>query len=263
MKLTVAIAQIDIALAQPDINQLTVAQYAQKAGEAGVDVLIYPEMWRTGYALEQLVNLADEEGVKTQDLLSQLARQYHINIIGGSVATRQQNAFYNTMFVYDKNGHQVSTYNKLHLFGLMAEEKFISAGRTTNVFTLAGIPSAGAICYDIRFPEWLRTMMAVGPQEILYIVAEWPIQRIEQWQILLQARAIENQAFVIAANRVGHDDDNIFGGRSLIIDPLGHIVGQASDTQEALLIHTIDISQEQAIRGEIPVFNDRRPTLYH
>ena len=119
MKLTVAIAQIDIALAQPDINQLTVAQYAQKAGEAGVDVLIYPEMWRTGYALEQLVNLADEEGVKTQDLLSQLARQYHINIIGGSVATRQQDAFYNTMFVYDKNGHQVSTYNKLHLFGLL------------------------------------------------------------------------------------------------------------------------------------------------
>lgn len=73
------------------------------------------------------------------------------------------------------------------------------------------------ICYDIRFPEWVRTMMSSGPQAILYVSAEWPIQRIAQWQILLQARAIENQAFVVAANRVGSDRDNTFGGRSLVL----------------------------------------------
>jgi omega-amidase len=104
--------------------------------------------------------------------------------------------------------------------------------------------------------------MSQGPQEILYIVAEWPIQRIKQWQLLLQARAIENQTFVVAANRVGRDNDNTFGGRSLIIDPLGNIVQQASDDKVELLVAEININDEKAIRGEIPVFSDRRPELY-
>jgi len=144
----------------------------------------------------------------------------------------------------------------------MNEEKFMSAGNKTNLFNLADVPSAGAICYDIRFPEWLRTMMSQGPQEILYIVAEWPIQRIKQWQLLLQARAIENQTFVVAANRVGRDNNNTFGGRSLIIDPLGNIVQQASDDKVELLVAEININDEKTIRGEIPVFSDRRPELY-
>ena len=106
-------------------------------------------------------------------------------------------------------------------------------------------------------------MMAEGPQQILYVAAEWPIQRIDQWQILLQARAIENQTFVVAANRVGRDADNQFGGRSLVIDPLGQIVAQARDTDEALLVVTIDIADEKTVRGQIPVFHDRRPELYY
>ncbi|WP_220740386.1 carbon-nitrogen family hydrolase [Leuconostoc miyukkimchii] len=263
MTLKIAIAQIDIALGNPNKNQQTVENYAKKAADSGVDVLIYPEMWNTGYALTSLETLADNDGVATQNLLQKLAKQYHLNIVGGSVATQQNGKFYNTMFVFDSSGQKVSEYNKLHLFGLMNEEKYVSAGSSVNIFKLAGALSAGAICYDIRFPEWLRTMMAAGPQEILYIAAEWPIQRIEQWQIMLQARAIENQAFVVAANRVGSDDDNVFGGRSLIIDPLGQIVSQAGDDNEMLLVADIDIDDEKLVRGQIPVFDDRRPDLYY
>ena len=263
MKLKIAIAQIDIALGEPKHNQQTVAYYAQKAAEANADVLVYPEMWNTGYALTELGDLADNNGKDSQALLSKLAKQYRLNIVGGSVATKQANKFYNTMFVFDALGQKVSEYNKLHLFGLMNEEKYVSAGHAVNTFDLADVKSAAAICYDIRFPEWLRTMMSVGPQEILYVVAEWPIQRIEQWQIMLQARAIENQAFVVAANRVGRDNNNVFGGRSLIIDPLGRIVQQAGDAQEMLLIGDINTDDEQAVRGEIPVFDDRRPELYY
>ncbi|MBZ5965107.1 MAG: carbon-nitrogen family hydrolase [Leuconostoc gelidum] len=263
MKLKIAIAQIDIALGNSKHNQQTVAYYAEKAAEVNADVLVYPEMWNTGYALTELTNLADINGQDSQALLSKLAKKYHLNIVGGSVATQQNHKFYNTMFVFDASGQKVSEYNKLHLFGLMNEEKYMSAGSTVNTFDLAGIKSAAAICYDIRFPEWLRTMMSIGPQEILYVVAEWPIQRIEQWQIMLQARAIENQTFVVAANRVGRDKNNVFGGRSLIIDPLGRVVQQAGDTQETLLISTIDTDDEKMVRGQIPVFDDRRPELYY
>lgn len=262
MMLKIAIAQMYIALGQPEMNQVKVAQYAQRAAAAGVDVLIYPEMWQTGYALDQLPTLADRAGTNTQQLLAQLAKKYHLNIVGGSVATQQGEQFYNTMYVVDQMGQLVSTYHKAHLFGLMAEEQYIAAGNQKNTFELAGVPAAGVICYDIRFPEWLRTMMAEGPQQILYVVAEWPIQRIAQWQILLQARAIENQAFVVAANRVGRDHANQFGGRSMVIDPLGQIIAQASETDEALLIVTIDTADENAVRGQIPVFRDRRLELY-
>ena len=128
MTLKIAIAQMDIALGQPEINQVTVAQYAQRAAAAGVDVLVYPEMWQTGYALDQLPTLADRGGASTQQLLAQLAKKYHLNIVGGSVATQQGEQFYNTMYVVDQMGQLVSTYHKAHLFGLMAEEQYIAAG---------------------------------------------------------------------------------------------------------------------------------------
>ncbi|QEA59057.1 carbon-nitrogen family hydrolase [Leuconostoc koreense] len=263
MALKIAVAQIDIVLGKPAINEQTVIEYAQQAATVGADILVYPEMWNTGYDLLNLEATADSQGQRSIKLLRTLAKKYRLNIVGGSVATAQaENNFYNTMFVFNDKGEQVSEYKKLHLFGLMNEEKFMSAGNKTNCFNLANVSSVGAICYDIRFPEWLRTMMSEGPQEILYIVAEWPIQRIKQWQLLLQARAIENQTFVVAANRVGRDNDNRFGGRSLIIDPLGNIIEQASDDKAELLVAEININDEKAIRGEIPVFNDRRPELY-
>lgn len=263
MTLKIAVAQIDIALGQPAINEKKIITYAEKASDLGVDILVYPEMWNIGYDLKNLATLADIRGEKSVALLRSLAEKYHLNIVGGSVATSQNDdEFYNTMYVFNNQGKQISMYNKLHLFGLMNEEKYITAGKSMNCFTLSGIPSAAVICYDIRFPEWIRTMMSKEPQQILYVVAEWPVQRIQQWQLLLQARAIENQTFVVAANRVGRDDNNVFGGHSLVIDPLGNIIQQASDENEALLVAEINIADEDYIRGEIPVFRDRRPELY-
>ena len=148
------------------------AKYAQKASEAGADILIYPEMWNTGYALTDLPQLADNDGERSRHLLARLAKTYQLNIVGGSVATTRDGRFFNTMFVFNQLGQQVSRYDKAHLFGLMNEEKYIAAGSQPNTFGLAGVLSAGVICYDIRFPEWVRTMMSSGPQAILYVSAE-------------------------------------------------------------------------------------------
>lgn len=142
----------------------------------------------------------------------------------------------------------------------MNEHKYLTAGDQENYFRLAGVPSASFICYDLRFPEWVRTVARHGA-DILYFPAEWPAQRIEQWKIMLQSRAVENQAFVVAVNRVGDDPDNHFNGHSLVIDPLGKIIVDAGEKDD-LTMAEIDLDQLQKVRGPIPVFVDRRPELY-
>lgn len=261
MKLKVALAQMDITFAKPVTNFARIEDYVKRAAEKHCDVVVFPEMWNTGYALNQLNKLADQGGQQTQALLARLGKQYQIGIVGGSVATARDEHFYNTSYVVDKVGAVLSTYDKVHLFGLMNEEQYITAGSSENYFRLAGVDSVGVICYDIRFPEWLRTNARHGAQ-VLYVSAQWPDARITQWEILLRARAIENQAFVVAVNRVGDDPNNHFNGHSLVIDPLGQIVASAGEAEQ-LTVTEINLDQINQIRGQIPVFKDRRPELYH
>ncbi|KIS03579.1 carbon-nitrogen family hydrolase [Paucilactobacillus wasatchensis] len=260
MTLKIALAQIDITFATPDDNFARVAKYVEQAAAKQVDVVVFPEMWNTGYALDQLEQIADLNGERTQEFLQQLAVKYHVNIVGGSVAIKRDGHFYNTSYVVNAQGALVSAYDKVHLFGLMNEEKYITAGASEVSFELANVASTGVICYDIRFPEWLRTLSRHG-SKVLYVSADWPAVRIPQWEILVRARAIENQSFVVAVNRVGDDPDNHFNGHSLVIDPLGNIVSQAGE-QEELVVATIDLDSIEQVRGQIPVFADRRPELY-
>lgn len=256
----VALAQLNIQFGDPDANYATVETAVQKAAEQTVDVVVLPEMWNTGYALKRLNVLADDEGQRTQKLLSRLAKQFKINIVGGSVAVARDGQYYNEMLTFDRQGQLMSRYDKVHRFGLMAEDRYITAGQTENLFAIDDVPATGVICYDIRFPEWLRKQAAQGPK-VIFVSAEWPTVRLPQWRLLLQARAIENQAFVVAVNRVGSDPDNDFGGQSLVIDPLGQIVAIAG-AHSQLITATLDLDEVQTVRGQIPVFEDRRPELY-
>lgn len=261
MKLKIAIAQLNIVFASPKENSAKVTNSVKEAADHQADVVVLPEMWNTGYSLDQLSQLADPNGQQTQALLTRLAKENHINIIGGSVATQENGHFYNTTYVVDAQGQVVGQYQKVHLFGLMKEDQYLTAGHDENFFHLAGVPSASFICYDLRFPEWIRTVARHGA-DILYFPAEWPAVRIPQWKIMLQSRAIENQAFVVAANRVGDDPDNQFNGHSLVVDPLGKVLLDAGES-ESVTYATIDLNQLSKVRGPIPVFNDRRPNLYH
>ncbi|ARO05691.1 carbon-nitrogen family hydrolase [Lactiplantibacillus plantarum] len=256
----VALAQLNIQFGDPDANYEQIEVAIQRAAEQTVDVIVLPEMWNTGYALTRLNVLADDDGQRTLQLLSKLARQFRVNIVGGSVAVARDGHYYNEMLVVDRQGQLLSRYDKVHRFGLMAEDRYITAGETENVFELDGTVAMGAICYDIRFPEWLRKQAARGPQ-VIFVSAEWPTVRQMQWRLLLQARAIENQAFVVAVNRVGSDPDNQFGGQSLVIDPLGQIVA-IGGAHAQLITAELDLTQVDQVRGQIPVFEDRRPELY-
>ena len=233
----IALVQMDVAHGQPVENKKHVKEMLERALVANPDVIVLPEMWNTGYALDELDGLADKEGLESQEFLSQFAREHAVAILGGSVAIERDGKFYNTTYVYNKSGDLINIYSKVHLFGLMAEDRYMSAGAAESIFELDGVIAASVICYDIRFPEWVRTQMAQGAKVL----------------------------FVVAVNRVGAgpDPDDVFSGHSMIIDPLGNVVLQAKEHEEGIFTAEINLEEVDRVRGQIPVFEDRRTDLYY
>ncbi|HWO78364.1 MAG TPA: carbon-nitrogen family hydrolase [Bacillus sp. (in: firmicutes)] len=252
--------QMDIAYGKPEINFSRVEQWVSKGAKDGHEVLLLPELWNTGYDLTRLDEIADQEAQKSIEFLKGLAMKWNVHLVAGSVANQTEDGVKNTLLVINKSGELIKRYSKLHLFKLMDEHLHLTAGREDGHFEIEGLPAAGFICYDIRFPEWIRKHVVEGAH-VLFVVAEWPLPRIQHWKNLLVARAIENQAFVVACNRVGEDPANTFGGHSLIIDPWGEILSEGG-TDEEIVSADVDFSVIEDIRKRIPIFEDRRPDFY-
>lgn len=252
--------QIDIAFGNPERNKQTVQSELAKALKYEPDVVVLPELWTTGYDLTRLNAIADREGEDTKAFLSKLAKENKVNIVAGSIAKETVNGVFNTMYIFDRNGTVVNEYSKTHLFKLMDEHLYLQQGHSRGEFRLDDIPCAGFICYDIRFPEWIRAHTTTGA-EIVFVVAQWPLPRLEHWRTLLKSRAIENQCYLVACNRAGSDPANQFAGHSLIIDPWGEIIAEAGQDSE-ILIAQLDLTKVPAVRKQIPIFEDRRPDLY-
>lgn len=251
--------QLQVAFGDVEKNFSRVEEFIREAANKGAEIVILPEMWNTSYALEKLEGLADVDGERTKAFLSQLAKELHVHIVGGSVATKKGDKFYNTMLVYNNEGELVGEYDKAHLFRLMDEHLHLSSGNTQNNFKLGDLDAAGVICYDIRFPEWLR-LHALNGAKVLFVSAQWPTARIDHWKTLLQARAIENQCFVVAVNRISRNKDN-FNGQSMVIEPWGEILWTGGEDEE-LAIVDVDFTKVDEVRTRIPVYDDRRPELY-
>jgi omega-amidase len=251
--------QLNVGFGKVDENFERTEEFIREAASLGAEIVVLPEMWNTGYALEKLGELADPNGERTKVFLQGLASELGIHIVGGSVATERDGKFYNTMYVYNRDGELASEYNKVHLFRLMDEEKYLEAGDEMNRFALGDIEAGGVICYDIRFPEWLRAHALAGAN-VLFVSAQWPTPRIDHWKTLLQARAIENQSFVIAVNRISHKVEN-FNGQSMIIEPWGEVLWTGAEDEELAIID-VDFSKVEEVRSRIPVYDDRRPGLY-
>lgn len=260
MRNKVALIQMDVTYGDPKVNFARVNKWVMDAVQSGADIVVLPELWDTGYDLERLDVLADKDAHATTEFLSDLAKQHNVTIIGGSVAENSKDGMKNTMLVINRNGELVHKYSKLHLFQLMDEHLHLVEGQDEADFELDGVPSAGFICYDIRFPEWVRKS-AVNGAKVMYVVAEWPKPRINHWRALLQARAIENQCYVVACNRVGSDPNNEFGGMSLVVDPWGGIVTEGGD-EEKMVLAEIDLDKVDDVRKRIPIFQDRRVEWY-
>jgi omega-amidase len=260
--LQICLLQMDVSIGNPDANfaKASVMLEQAVAAEPKPDLIILPEMWNTGYALDRIQYLADPQGERTRKFIGDFCRAHQVNVLAGSVSEKKSDGVYNTAFVFNREGELAADYSKIHLFRLMDEEKHLIAGSRVGGFTLDGIQAGAMICYDIRFPEFARTL-ALDGAKILFVPAEWPNPRLHHWRTLLMARAIENQMFVVACNRVGTSVTAEFFGHSMVIDPWGEIVVEGGE-EEAVIRAEIRLEDTERVRSTIPVFKDRRPDLY-
>ena len=194
------------------------------------------------------------------DIPVRMAEKFHFHIVAGSVSNVRGGNIYNTAMVFDRSGQCIAEYDKTHLFTPMGEHNFYTGGDHLCRFLLDGIPCAVIICYDVRFPELVRTLCLSGI-DLLFVVSQWPKERIPHLQTLTAARAIENQIFVACCNSCGTAEQTVFGGHSSILDPFGNILVQAGSSEE-LVSADCDFQILSEIRSSIPVFRDRHPELY-
>jgi predicted amidohydrolase len=259
--LNVVCIQMDITFGDPAANYDHAEELIRQAARTGPDVLLLPELWTTGYALSDLATLADTEAQQTTVFIDRLTRELNVNIIAGSIAKQTPAGIANTLLAFERSGSLAGEYSKAHLFQPMEEHRYLVAGSERGLFPIDHIPCAGLICYDIRFPEWVRVHVVAGAV-ILFVAAEWPLARLHHWRSLLISRAIENQCFVVACNRAGADPNHVYAGHSLVINPWGTVLAEAGEA-ETLLAATLRMELVAEAREAIPVLTDRRPELYH
>ena len=256
----VACAQMDVALARPEENFAHACELI-RAAAPGADTVMLPETWNVGFfPRENLSEMADRDTERVRSELGALAAELKINLVAGSVANLRDGKVYNTACVFDRTGACIAQYDKTHLFSPMGEHEHFTPGEGICRFTLDGVSCGLIICYDLRFPELIRTMALEG-LDLLFVPAEWPDVRLMHWQTLHRARAIENQMFVCACNGCGTAGQTRYGGGSLIIDPWGEILASAGG-EETVIRAECDFSVVENIRNSINVFADRRPELY-
>ncbi len=263
--INVGIAQIDIKIGDRKANQARVQQwmetYCQNTPSTMPTVIVLPEIWDVGYALDAKDQLADENGAQSLEFLGKLAQEYGVWFAGGSVLAKTAGGVANRAQIISPDAKLVSTYDKVHLFPLMDEPDYLVAGTSRCLFDIDDIRMGSVICYDLRFCEFLRRY-ALDGAKVLFLSAQWPLLRVDHWVTLLQARAIENMMYIVACNRVGTSKDTLFAGNSMVIDPWGTVLYQgSSDAEEGQFVqfdpHTVD-----AIRAKLKVFLMRQPDLY-
>lgn len=228
------------------------------------DIVVLPEMWTSGYDLENIEQYAAEDLEPVLTEMKKLATTYDVNIVAGSIPnTKGTSAVYNTAFVIDRHGQLVYEYSKMHLVPMLNEPEFLASGNdSAEVFELEGQSMGALICYDLRFPEVFRDLALLGAK-VIFVVAEWPIERSDHWVTLLKARAIENQCYIVVSNTIGSQSNgSTFAGKSLIIDPFGKVMAEGSENQEEILSETLNLSYIDQIREDIPIFKSRRKELY-
>lgn len=259
-QLRVAAAQMDVQLGNPNVNLERARGFVADAHEQRAEVVLLPELWSTGYDLEHADAHAAGNQTVVLPALASLAERYEICIAGSLLLADNLGRVRNTAVVHGPNGTVIGEYAKIHLFALMAENRYLAAGDTTPTFSLHGCTAASAICYDLRFPELFRSYALEGARVVL-LPAEWPAVRVAHWRTLVTARAIENQYFVVACNRAGTSGSTTFAGHSMIVDPWGKVLAEAGDG-EALLVETLELGRVDEARSQIDILGDRRADIY-
>lgn len=258
-----ACVQFDVRRGDVAANIASAEQNLRRAAEAGAQLIVLPELWSTSFAPSwpsELLNAAEQADAH----LTKLSAELDVVVVASS-AEADAGSLFNRALVLDR-GREVASYRKIHLFSLNAEDRHISAGSQPVVVDTSVGRLAVSICYDLRFSELMRWFF-YHRAEILVVPAQWPESRASHWRALIDARAIENQCFVLGCNRTGSEsslkssDQLAFPGNSRIVDPMGEILA-TGDGEAGAVMAEIVLRKVKTMRRMMPIEKDRRTDLY-
>ena len=255
MSCRVTILQTNIKWADPDANQKALESALLSSEKS--DLYVLPEMWDTGFMAgeESKDSLIHNSKFIIQNL-KELARRYDA-AIAGSMDVEEDGKRYNRFYFVTPT--DVYTYDKRHLFSYAGEDKNFAAGDERTIVEWRGVKFLLQVCYDLRFPCFSRNRLTADGTPLydaIIYVANWPASRRRVWDVLLQARALENQCFVIGVNRVGDDPNCHYDGGSAIIDAKGKILAKVQDETAASATALLDMESLNAFRAKFPVLRD-------
>jgi predicted amidohydrolase len=259
----VASAQISCSLGDPNANLLKVRDFSRRASDAGAELIVFPEMTDTGYSMTVIQAHANSWSSGFVPGLQEIAAKLSIAIVCG-VSERDDTSIYNSLVFVDQHGKIGAKYRKTHLYAVapVEEQTCFASGDTFGSFALGDLRFGFSICYDLRFPEMYRKLVLEQNVGAIIVSSAWPFPRIEHFRTLALARAIENQSYVIASNRVGKDDDLWFCGSSAIIDPRGVAIASASADREELIQADLSEDHVLSVRTRVESLAHRRSDLY-
>ncbi|WAS92121.1 carbon-nitrogen family hydrolase [Nannocystis punicea] len=250
----IAAIQSDIAWEDPEANFTRLRPWVAAAAAAGAKLVVLPEMFACGFSMAT-ANIAEPPGGPSTRFLEAQARQHDLWICGSiPEVPHDEPKPYNTLVLASPHG-QVVRYRKIHPFSFAKEHEHYGAGSDHITVDVDGLRCTLFVCYDLRFADefWARAEQT----DAYVVVANWPERRRHHWTTLLQARAIENQAYVVGVNRVGHGNGLDYSGDSRIVDPWGEVLAAAAGG-ETMVLADVRADVVRDARERFPVLKDRR-----
>ncbi|MFI2117300.1 carbon-nitrogen family hydrolase [Streptomyces rubiginosohelvolus] len=227
--------------------------------QRGADLVVLPELWPVGaFAYTAFESEAEPLEGPTHEAMAKAAAEAGVWLHAGSFVERADDGtLYNTSLVFSPEGERAAAYRKIHRFGFdQGEAVMMGAGEELVTVALPDTTLGLATCYDLRFPEQFRGLVDAGA-EMLVVAAGWPERRRSHWTLLAQARAVENQAYVLAVGTAGTHGDIQQAGHSIVVDPWGEVLAQAGADEEVLTVE-LDADKVRATRDQFPALKDRR-----
>lgn len=262
-KINVALCQMK-TIADKEENLKRAEEMIVEAAIHGAQIVVLPEMFNTPYDIRAFGGYAEGEVGPTCQMLERAARDNNVVVVGGSIPERDEDLIYNTSFVYDQHGERIAKYRKKYLFDVeipgeltFRESRVLSHGAKSIVFTAYGRKFGLAICFDIRFPEYIQKLSKKGAEAIIMPASFNTVTGPAHWEILGRARAVDNQCYMVMV-ATSPDAKNSYQshGHSMVVDPWGEICTSA-DVEEAMLFWTLDFTTVAKIRGRLPLLGIR------
>ncbi len=248
--------QYDIAWEEKPANFAKVENLLAKAQPEAGALVVLPEMFATGFSMNT-EKIAEQYSGETEQFLSRTAKTFGVYLVGGAAMRAKDGRVRNKALLFAPSGELAAFYAKMRPFTLGGEADHYTAGEKTAAFSWQDCTISPFVCYDLRFPELFRQAASARRPELFVVIANWPEKRIAHWVRLLQARAIENQAYVIGVNRIGTDPHYVYSGRSLIADFNGDIVADAGGAEGSISAE-LDLGTLRRYREGLPFLNDLR-----